>query len=43
MMAASKTRPPGWRLLPGEYVLHIGRSSADIAHSVTIAVDLPAS
>jgi beta-glucosidase len=41
-MAGTKERAPGWRVLPGEYVLHIGRSSADIAHKVPITVDAPA-
>jgi beta-glucosidase len=39
MMAESSTRDPGWRITPGEYVLHVGRSSADIAHTVSIAVE----
>ncbi|MEY2434030.1 MAG: beta-glucosidase [Acidimicrobiaceae bacterium] len=43
MMAESKTRPPGWRVVPGDYVLHVGRSSADIAHTLQIAVHPPAS
>ena len=38
------TRPPervhewGWIVDPGPYVLHVGRSSADIAHSITVHV-----
>ncbi|MEY2452663.1 MAG: beta-glucosidase, partial [Acidimicrobiaceae bacterium] len=40
MMAESKERAPGWRILPGSYVLHVGRSSADIAHTTPIAVDV---
>ena len=39
MMAESSNRPPGWRVTPGDYVLHIGRSSADIAHTIPITVD----
>ena len=39
MMAESTTRTAGWRVLPGDYVLLIGRSSADIAHTVPITVD----
>lgn len=31
-------RPAGWRVDPGRYVLHLGRSLADIAH--TVAVDV---
>jgi beta-glucosidase len=31
-------REPGWRVDPGRYELHIGRSSADIAHVVTVEV-----
>ncbi len=38
MMAESKERAAGWRVLPGDYVAHIGRSSADIAHSITLTV-----
>ena len=38
-MMAETTARPGWRVLPGDYVLHIGRSSADIAHTIPIAVD----
>jgi beta-glucosidase len=29
---------PGWRIDAGTYELHIGRSSADIAHVVTVDV-----
>jgi hypothetical protein len=29
---------PGWRVDAGEYVLHVGRSSADIAHVVAVEV-----
>jgi beta-glucosidase len=31
-------RPRGWWVEPGEYGLHIGRSSADIAHTVALTV-----
>jgi beta-glucosidase len=27
---------PGWRVDPGTYELHVGRSSADIAHVVSV-------
>jgi hypothetical protein len=27
---------PGWRVDPGEYVLHIGRSLADITHQISV-------
>jgi beta-glucosidase len=27
---------PGWRVDPGRYELHVGRSSADIAHVVSV-------
>ena len=32
------TREPGWRVDPGAYELHVGRSSADIAHVVPVEV-----
>jgi beta-glucosidase len=35
----SSTRPAGWRVEPGTYVLHFGRSSADISWSVAVEVD----
>ena len=38
MMAPPNQREPGWRIHPGTYVAHIGRSSADVAHSVPIEV-----
>jgi beta-glucosidase len=38
MMAAPSERPAGWRIHPGRYVLHIGRSSAEIEHTVVITV-----
>jgi beta-glucosidase len=38
-MAETNERPAGWRVLPGEYWLHIGRSSADIAHTVPVTVE----
>jgi beta-glucosidase len=40
MMAASKDRAPGWRILSGEYGVHVGRSSADIAHTIPVTVDV---
>jgi beta-glucosidase len=32
---AGETKEPGWRVDPGEYVLHIGRSLADISYQVS--------
>ena len=32
---------PGWRVDPGTYSVHIGRSSADLAHTVDIEVVAP--
>ena len=28
----------GWRIDPGTYVLHVGRSSADLPHAVPLRV-----
>jgi len=36
--AAGPPRSAGWRIEPGAYVLHIGRSSADIAWTVPVTV-----
>jgi hypothetical protein len=36
--AAGADRPPEWRIDPGPYVLHVGRSSADIAWTVPVTV-----
>jgi beta-glucosidase len=37
VMGQLPTDPPaGWRVEPGDYRLHIGRSSADIAHVLTV-------
>jgi beta-glucosidase len=36
--AASEQPPKGWHVEPGEYRLHIGRSSADITHIVPITI-----
>ena len=36
-MSADVTEP-GWRVDAGEYALHVGRSSSDIAHVVTVEV-----
>lgn len=36
MGAPPEDPPPGWRVEPGDYRLHIGRSSADIAHVLTV-------
>ena len=30
---------PGWRVDPGDYALHVGRSSADIAHVVDLTLE----
>jgi beta-glucosidase len=30
---------PGWRVDPGRYGLHVGRSSADIAHVAHVTLD----
>lgn len=35
--SASGPPPRGWQVSPGEYRLHVGRSSADIAHVVTVS------
>ena len=37
--SASSSRPAGWRVDPGTYVVHLGRSSADIAWSLAVEVD----
>jgi beta-glucosidase len=36
--ASGPDSPPGWRIDPGSYVLHVGRSSADIAWTVPVTV-----
>ncbi len=36
--AAGPDRDAGWRIFPGSYVLHVGRSSADIAWNVPVTV-----
>ena len=38
MTAPPNQREPGWRIHPGTYVAHIGRSSAGVTHSVPIEV-----
>ncbi len=38
-MVAIEPEPGGWRIEPGRYQLHLGRSSDDIAHVVEIAVE----
>jgi beta-glucosidase len=35
----ASSRPAGWQVDPGTYVVHVGRSSRDIAWSVPIEVD----
>jgi beta-glucosidase len=35
----SSSQPAGWRVEPGMYVLHVGRSAADIAWSIAVEVD----
>jgi len=42
-VASGEGRPAGWRLDPGRYLLHIGRSSDDIAWSIPVTVQSPAS
>ncbi|HEX7133163.1 MAG TPA: glycoside hydrolase family 3 C-terminal domain-containing protein, partial [Iamia sp.] len=36
--AVAEPRSPGWRVEPGAYELRIGRSSAEIAHTVPVVV-----
>jgi beta-glucosidase len=36
--AAGPDRPAGWRIDPGSYALHVGRSSADIAWTIPVTV-----
>jgi len=36
--AAGPDRPAGWRIDPGSYVLHVGRSSADITWNVPVTL-----
>ncbi|HXQ58842.1 MAG TPA: glycoside hydrolase family 3 C-terminal domain-containing protein, partial [Acidimicrobiales bacterium] len=36
--ASGAARPAGWRIDPGEYLLHVGRSSADIAWTTPVTV-----
>jgi beta-glucosidase len=36
--ASGPDTAPGWRIDPGPYLLHVGRSSADIAWTVTVTV-----
>jgi beta-glucosidase len=38
MMAPATDREPGWRVHGGTYAVHIGRSSADLAHTLTVEV-----
>jgi beta-glucosidase len=39
MMAETSQRAPGWRVLAGDYIAHIGRSSSDIAHTLPLTVE----
>jgi beta-glucosidase len=41
MAVEHEPRPAGWRVDDGTYHLRIGRSSADIAHTVAVAVAAP--
>jgi beta-glucosidase len=41
MNAGRRRGTPGWRVDPGAYRLLIGRSSADIAHTVEVEVTVP--
>ena len=34
-----RRRAPGWYLDEGHYEIHVGRSSADVAHVISVAVD----
>jgi beta-glucosidase len=36
--AVADARTPGWRVEPGTYEIRIGRSSADIAHTLPLAI-----
>ena len=38
MFVTPESVPSGWRVDPGAYDLHIGRSSADIAHVAEVAI-----
>ncbi len=40
--ARGEARPPGWRVDPGRYELHLGTSSAAIAHVAAVEVTAPA-
>ena len=31
----------GWRIDPGTYVLHVGRSSVDLPHAIPVHIDTP--
>jgi beta-glucosidase len=37
--AGGEEARPGWRVDPGRYALHVGRSSADIAHVAEVTLD----
>jgi hypothetical protein len=39
MMAPASTREPGWRVHAGTYAVHIGRSSAELLHTIHLDVD----
>ncbi|HEX4821947.1 MAG TPA: glycoside hydrolase family 3 C-terminal domain-containing protein, partial [Acidimicrobiales bacterium] len=39
MMAPASGREPGWRVHAGTYVVHVGRSSAELVHSIPVEVD----
>jgi beta-glucosidase len=39
MMAPANVREPGWRVHAGTYVARIGRSSADLAHTIRLDVE----
>jgi beta-glucosidase len=41
--APKRPRPPGWQVDPGLYRLHVGRSSAEIAHVLDVEVVEPSS
>ena len=39
--AGRRAGAPGWRIFPGRHELHVGRSSADVAHVAAVEVGAP--